>query len=280
MEQLQEQNISKVIVQRHTEEQMITHLEFYKSVGLEIIHDIDDLLWQVPPTNPYHRYFKGINKKCLARALAMSDYLSASTIPMAEHTFKFSRKMPVVVPNYVSAKHYQKPKMRQKQKLRVGWAGSNTHVGDLQIINQLVSSTLDKYEWVFMGYNDPKWVNKIEFHEFVAVEDYMDYAKLLNLDVVVIPLEENAFNTCKSGIKLQEFSAIGVPCITTDIMPYKENVNAKIPVSKRAWQGFRDALSAFEDESVRLKAALATHEWSAKYILEDNLDVIRRAWRL
>ena len=95
---------------------------------------------------------------------------------------------------------------------------------------------------MFMGYCDPQWQGKVEFHEFVPVQEYMTKMKSLELDVVLIPLEDNLFNRCKSHIKLLEFSTIGVPCITTEISPYRENPNYKIPTSNKSWKHFKEAL--------------------------------------
>jgi len=278
--ELKHHNINKVVLQRHTDPHMLEHLKFYKSLNLNIVHDQDDLLWQVPPTNPYHRYFKGVNKKILREALSMSDTIVASTEELAEQTFKFVRKRPVVLPNMVSKKHYQAPTKRTGEKLRIGWAGSNTHVGDLRIISPLVSDTLDKYDWVFMGYCDPAWKDKVEFHEFVPVDTYMDKIKSLNLDAVVIPLEHNLFNECKSRVKLLEFGAIGVPAVTTDIAPYKYNPNPKIASNNKAWINFRGVLESWEDESVRYQAALDAFAWAKTGCLEDNIDNVQMAWKL
>ena len=273
-----DQGIDRVIVQRHTEPTMVMHLGFYKEIKVRIIHDLDDLLWQVPPTNPYVNYFKGVNRKCLKEALTMADGLTCSTPELAEQAYKFCRKRSMVLPNLLRQKHYTLPKVRNGKRLRVGWAGSNTHMGDLRIINQLVSETLDKYDWVFMGYCDEKWKSKVEFHEFVPVEKYMEKLQSLNLDVAVIPLESNLFNECKSHIKLLEFSALGIPCITTDISPYRENVNFKVPTSKRAWKDFADALEEWTNESKRLIAARNSFEWSKKYCLEQNIALLHSCW--
>jgi len=278
--ELKHHNIDKVVLQRHTDPHMLQHMKFYKSLNLNIVNDQDDLLWQVPPSNPYHRYFKGENKKILHETLSMADTLVASTEELAEQMYKFVRKRPVVLPNMVSVKHYRPPSVRTHEKLRVGWAGSNTHVGDLRLIAPLVSDTLDKYDWVFMGYCDPAWKDRVEFHEFVDVNKYMDKIKSLNLDAVVIPLEHNLFNECKSHVKLLEFGAIGVPAVTTDIAPYKNNPNPKIKSNNKAWRNFRGVLESWEDESVRYQAALDAFTWAKTNCLETNVDNIQMAWRL
>ncbi|MDE1905083.1 MAG: hypothetical protein KGH75_01350 [Rhodospirillales bacterium] len=270
--------IDRVICQRHTEEHMVANLKFYKDLNLKIVHDLDDLLWQVPPSNNYHKYFKGTNKKCLREALSIADKLVVSTEPLAQEVKKFTKRESTVLPNMILSKHYQLPKSRTKQKLRVGWAGSNTHAGDLRIISPVIQNTLDKYEWVFMGYAEPQWKEKVEFHQFVPVSEYTDKLKSLNLDVMLIPLEENAFNNSKSHIKLLEAASIGVPATTTDIDPYKENPNPKIPTSNKSWKKFVDVLAAYEDETVRLEAAHKAFDWAKKYCVELNIPKIDQAW--
>jgi O-antigen biosynthesis protein len=279
-QQIIENDIKHVIVQRHSEPKMVERLAEYKSLGLTLVHDLDDLLWQVPPTNPYHRYFKGENKKALHSALQMVDHVSVSTQPLAVEVRKFTRQPSIILPNYVSRSHYQPPKERQQEKLRVGWAGSPTHVGDLGLIRTLVTSTLNEYQWVFMGYCPEEWKSQIEFHNYVDIKCYMDKLKELNLDAVVIPLENNLFNEAKSYIKLLEFASIGVPCITTDIYPYKDNPNPIFPNNNKAWRKYNQVLDSWKDEQERMKAATLAYNWAQKYILENNTDKIRKAWHV
>jgi hypothetical protein len=280
LQHLHEHSISTVVCQRHTEQQMLTHLQFYKSCQLQIVHDLDDLLWQVPISNSYRFYFNATNKKILHTSLKTADRLVTSTVELAEQTYKFVRKDAHVLPNYVSSKFSTEPVKRKREKLRIGWAGSNTHAGDLSIISPLISETLDKYQWVFMGYCEPQWLSKVEYHDFVKIDKYMEKLASLNLDAVVIPLEDNLFNKCKSHIKLLEFATLGVPAITTDISPYKENPNFKIKHSKRAWKDFMDCLKVWECENARHDAAMNAWRWSKKFCLEDNVDNIRAAWGL
>jgi hypothetical protein len=51
--------------------------------------------------------------------------------------------------------------------------------------------------------------------------DVNSYMRLYNeIDVALIPLEQNLFNTCKSELKMIEAGVMGKACITNEVSPY------------------------------------------------------------
>ena len=84
---------------------------------------------------------------------------------------------------------------------------------------------MDKYQWVFVGgipkpLEDLATDGKIEVHRGSDLLNYPRELSQKNLDVVVAPLIDNIFNRCKSNIKFLEMSALGIPCICQDLIPY------------------------------------------------------------
>jgi hypothetical protein len=63
-----------------------------------------------------------------------------------------------------------------------------------------------------------------EFHSGVPIEEYPRKLASLNLDLALAPLEENAFNECKSNLRLLEYGACGFPVIATDIVCYQNDL--------------------------------------------------------
>lgn len=280
-EHIAELNPYKFVTQRQTELDQCRELRRYKSSfpNIPVQMDLDDLLWQVPPGNGYHKRFSKNNRKAIFENIRYVDIMTASTVPLALEIEKIRRGKVHVYPNLVSSHFFIPPRPRTRGKLRVGWAGSATHEGDLSQIKSVVMHTLDMVDWVFMGYC-PEWAKGlVEFHPGVVVEEYMKYLPKLNLDVAVAPLEHNLFNECKSNLKLLEFSAIGVPVITTDIYPYSENPGFKIK-DKNSFKKWMEAIDVYiRDESLRFNHAVASYNWAlSTYKLESNLETIEKLW--
>src|SRR5690606_8388090 len=105
------------------------------------------------------------------------------------------------------------------KKMRVGWAGGDSHAGGLAEIRPVFRNLQGQVEWVFMGMKPDDM--DCEFHRGVPIEQYPEKLASLNLDLAVVPLEINQFNRCKSNLRLLEMGACGVPVICTDINPYQ-----------------------------------------------------------
>ena len=83
-----------------------------------------------------------------------------------------------------------------------------------------------------------------ESHEGVAIEEYPAKLPALNLDLGLAPVELNLFNECKSNLRQLEYGACGIPVICTDIRPYRDGLNAGLPVTlvKNRYKDWVDAI--------------------------------------
>ena len=273
---LDNHGIEQIVVQRSWEPQKVKRLKLYKTWNRRLIYDLDDLLWNVPDTNPFkHCMNVRENYKSLLQSFSLADKLILSTEPLLEEMRKLqSNKQCTVLPNYVPKALFQAP-VERINRLRVGWAGSTTHAKDLEQIVELVQATHAIYDWIFLGDCPAQLRNLVQVHAFVPTAQYYDKLKSLKLHVALCPLENNRFNECKSHIKLLEFSALSVPCITSNIYPYRENP-CYIVKKPNDWQVALNSYDRHDD--MRLDDAKATQIWAQKYCLENNNENLRNAW--
>ena len=282
--EIKDRNVQQVIGQRiNTSSAEIERLELYKKWNVAIRMDLDDLLWQTPACNPFHALFKSKNLKIIKQAMNISNSLIASTEPLKLEMQKLARNAIInVLPNLLRKSHYREPLPRPRGnigKMRIGWAGSATHYSDIMQLEYVIKSTKPIYQWVFFGYCPPELLAHVEYHPFVDYTRYISKLKSLNLHVAVAPLVINRFNECKSHVKLLEYSAIGLPTITTKITPYVENPNVSITSSKsqhREWFAILDSYA--KNEFLRQEHASKAFDWSIKYVMEENIDRIIAAW--
>lgn len=123
-----------------------------------------------------------------------------------------------------------------KNKHRIGIASSTTHfdvngkngyIDDFTHIIDFIKSTIDKYQWVFIGglphaLQKEAQLGKIEVHRGFDLLNYPRELAGKNIDIVVAPLLDNIFNRCKSNIKFLEMSALGIPCVCQNLVPYQK----------------------------------------------------------
>ncbi len=220
-------------------EQRISHLKQFCSPA--IIMEYDDYFINLPLKNHHRgRLPKNIVSQ-LRRTVTLADRLVVSTPALAEAYAGFHPDIRVALNRLDPELWGHLPAMRRHgKKPRIGWAGGNSHTGDLEIIQPLISELADEVDWVFMGMKPES--GKCEFHPGVPFDWYPQKLASLQLDLALVPLEINLFNECKSNLRLLELGACGIPVICSDIEPYR----GSLPVT-RVKNHFRHWLRAIRE---------------------------------
>ena len=280
---LRSKNVTHVIMQRQTEPIQAEVVKAYKNIDIQVVHDLDDMLWNAPVYNAYRKIYNKSRNDTLTWIMKNANHITVSTEPLAEECKQRFGRLPTVVPNLLPIYKTVRVQERTNKKLRVGWAGSTTHSHDLLSLEYAIKSTQDKYQWVFMGYCPPELMPFVEFHPGVAVQHYLDSLAHLNIDVALAPLEVNRFNECKSNLKLLEFGLIGKPVVTTDIYPYRDNPGIKIKNRKGEWRDWLSAIDLYDrDESRRVHDAKLIQDYATQHVIDTsvNLGKVIKGWHL
>ena len=265
-----------IVYQTPLHDNMLNYLELVKTYYPEVtlIFEIDDLLTNIPIDNrAFHNQYKD-SKKRIQRAMKYCDRMVVSTQPLKEAFAEFSDDIRVV-PNYLPQALWcgLESRRNRSDRLRVGWAGSIFHKGDLAIIKQLITTYRDEVEWVFFGMAPEGMEGDVEFHPGVSLEQYPEKLATLDLDLALVPLEQNAFNEAKSNLRLLEFGILGWPVICSDVYPYQDAPVTRVKNRFKDWErAFKEKIAQPEllaEEGRQLKAWVEEH-----YILEDHLDFV------
>jgi glycosyltransferase involved in cell wall biosynthesis len=140
-------------------EHNIKRINWLKSKGIITIMDIDDL-WFVDQRHPMYMAIK-MNKvgEMKIDMLKAVDYVSTTTSIFAK-TIKDKLKVSnvVVFPNAVNEDEPQfQNKPVQSDKVRFGWLGGSSHLYDLELLSNGISSTYnlfkDKVQFVLCGFD-------------------------------------------------------------------------------------------------------------------------------
>ncbi|WP_437888717.1 glycosyltransferase [Phytobacter sp. V91] len=242
-------------------------MEQYRKVSdAKIVVEYDDYIPNLPIKNQNRHNFPQHIIKNLRRVIENADWIVVSTHPLAEAYRDFHPDIRVAQ-NRLSVSQWGHlwSERDTSKKIRVGWAGGNSHAGDLEILRPIIKELEDQVQWVFMGMK-PEGV-KCEFHPGVPFELYPEKLASLNLDLALVPLEINQFNECKSNLRLLEIGTCGVPIIATDIVPYRCDLPVTL-VDNR----FKDWMKAIQ---------MHIHDAQFRVAQGDALrDAIQRDWYL
>ncbi|HHH42529.1 MAG TPA: glycosyltransferase, partial [Gammaproteobacteria bacterium] len=213
-------------------------MEAYKKInGAFIVFGQDDLMFALPPKNPFSKTGYKDSKKRLRRCLGIADRLVVTTAPLADELRCMADDIRVV-PNYLDEAIWGSLTSQRatSDRPRVGWAGAQQHLGDLELLEEVVRETAQEVDWVFFGMC-PEFLQPYvkEIHNPVTFGKYPQKLATLNLDLALAPLEHNRFNNSKSNLRILEYGALGWPVIATDIAPYREAPVCRVPNQPRAW---------------------------------------------
>lgn len=237
------------------------------------VFGMDDLLDNPPPGHRLHKAGYRDIKRRIRKALSLSDRLIVSTQPLADAYSDMIDDVRVV-PNAIDMRRWSglASGKRTGSRMRVGWAGGNSHQLDLQILVPVIEQLADEVDWVFLG-SMPQGIEGtlVEFHEAVAYPQYPEKLASLNLDLALSPLTSCPFNEAKSNLRILEYGILGIPAICSDIKPFRNAPVTRVRNTAKAWvKAIRDHANDF-DETERL--AMRLRDWVVSgYQLEQHAE--------
>lgn len=276
-------NPDAIILQEQTRAHQIEAIKRYKAYSnARIVFELDDLITELNPRNfPHlHGYDRDKTAKDLEQALRLSDRFVVTT-PYLKEAYSHLSSDIRVVPNYLNRKVWGRLKSvrRSASKPRVGWAGGSSHIGDLEMIADVVRILANEVDWVFFGMC-PDAIRPYvkEIYWGVPLGEYPMHLANLDLDLALAPLEVHEFNRGKSSLRLLEYGALGYPVICTDLEPYQGDFPVtRVSNSTDEWvAAIREAVSdrdALARNGNELFSYINRH-----YFVEDHLDVWLSAW--
>ena len=216
-----------------------TYLYEARRLGLPVIYDIDDPLFSVPA---YETYANGaclppdLVRHFVAEApryldvMMQADALTLSTAGLADHARLFLPRPARVRRNFadretLSAGLIARGRRRRRDDLFtcVFASGSMGHEADFAVLSDDLSAFLSAApgrRLEILGRFDARHLPD-PVRARTVIRPFCDYAgylkRLASADCALIPLADDVFNRCKSGVRAIDASAVGVPTVTGDI---------------------------------------------------------------
>lgn len=232
---LKDRNVA--IVQRLSSQQNYEAMVRFKKMGMKVVYDLDDDLWSVPTYNPAYK----VMKKWLPGfeiCAKMSDLITVSTQHLkvvVQRALGKSCPEVVVVENAVDFEWFKPiPEAYRKNKdgkVVLGWAGTDTHSGDIEKVFSLVALLLGEFpELVFEiagGHGDlskelAQFGDRVVQRNFVPIAEFAANWVSWQWDISLAPVAMNAFNLSKSNIKMLEAASIRIPCVASRYGEYEK----------------------------------------------------------
>lgn len=138
-----------------------------------------------------------------------------------------------VIKNFVDFETWYPVELVKDDFIRIGYQGGWSHYEDWWEIKDALAEVMKKHKnvlLVIMGQHYEGTLqgidkSRIVIEKWLNVESYPWKFKTLNIDIGIAPLSNNAFSVCKSEIKWEEYSALKIPCIASNIPPYSLSIS-------------------------------------------------------
>lgn len=252
------------------------YLKQKRQQGWRVIADLDDF-WDLPPEHYLARSWAVSGTPARIRAcLAAADMVMVTTAELAAHVIEVNPQV-VVVPNALPFDTDQFTRSHTPGDTFI-YAAGPSHVSDVAALREVFDQ-----ETVTIAGADahPEWKR---MHALVpqakqqASRPAADYMRLYDGHMAALaPLLDNEFNRCKSNLKTLEAGAKGLPLIASDVLPYRNHVDASHVLyasSAQDWHAHMRALSAYPRFAEDAGAALAAHVRKRYHL--DQINEIRR----
>ena len=207
-----------IIVQSCTDKKGIALLyQFQQEKEKKIVVEVDDFL-ELNEDSPFkhaHNVFEA--QFVISRTMQVADAVTTTTDFLALQLARYNKNVKVL-PNYIDEDRWNLPNLpNTTDRIRIGWAGSITHVEDVRMIERpirLICKEFPQVQLIIVG--DPRVAEifkglPVDNQLGVPFEAWPSKLRSLRLDIGLAPLRKTLFNQCKSNIKWIEYSIAGIP---------------------------------------------------------------------
>lgn len=214
-----------IVFQRLHDRHMAQAVPFLQRTGIAVVVDVDDhfgavdpanVAWNtVHPTEVPDKAWRWLDVAC-----ANADLVTVTTPALAAH-YGRAHGRAVVLPNRLPEQILSIPPVPNRHPRQIGWTGDiKTHPRDLQVVGPAVAQVLaetgaDRVWNVGPGgITKPLGVAREYVTGYVEARGWYSTIAAL-IDIGIAPLADTKFNLNKSGLKLLELSALGIPCVAS-----------------------------------------------------------------
>lgn len=192
-----------------------------KQLGIPIWLDFDDLVTDVPESNPRHAIFANPKvKRVIDSCLRMADVITVTTESLRDDLgLQIGNRSKIhLVPNALNDRWFKLNIEKNPERSNtVVWRGGQSHDQDLMEYQAEIAHLTYQFpstEFVFMG--NPFWgavkACNPENTRIMPAQDVLSYFQILKAlapKLVIVPLADHPFNRCKSNIAWLEATYAG-----------------------------------------------------------------------
>jgi len=248
----------------------------------KIVYDIDDLIYKAEssPNNKFVKYLKSAAK--VDFSMQHADHVLVSTDKLFNYTKQFTPNVSQI-PATIDVKKYSFSKTANLDKVVIGWSGSHSTSKYLHLLDNVFRQILIRHSNVKIMVMGDKTYNvdgcDIELVEWTAKTEIPN---LQQFDIGLHPVPDEEWVYGKSGGKLVQYMAAGIPIVASAIGPnfkaIKDGDNGFLVKTDEEWISKLELL--ITDAVLRKQMGVNSKKRAVEfYSVEANLDKYLAAFK-
>jgi len=281
-------NFECIVLQRPGSYQIPQVIDILHENGVKVVIDMDDSMSKIDPRNPvFKHYDPRINHKRnwlhVAESCKKADLVTVTSEALAEEYGSHGRVK--IIRNHIPKRYLDIPRPENAVPI-VTWAGwTVTHPLDLFVVGDSVAKAVSDTKAIFAAFGDLKIFNdlRIKYQPpnqhwgFVEISEYA--RNLVKADIGLVPLKNTSFNKSKSGLKILEYSSLGIVPVAS---PTPENmvlINQGMGVvAHTPDEWYKRIKELIEDREYRSEMSKKAREAASGWVIENNWNKWFEPW--
>ena len=193
----------------------------------KIIYDFDDAIWLNDP-NGESLIFKWLKWRSKVKLICSWSWkVTTGNDYLATYARKYCRQVEIL-PTMVDTTIHQVSKTGAPNQLTIGWTGSHSTLHYLNPILPVLRDLQNDYDFNFLviANKDPQL--PLKNYQFVRWSKTTEVQDLQQIDIGIMPLEDNDWSRGKCGFKLIQYLSLGIPAVASPV-----GVNSEIVIEEQ-----------------------------------------------